>query len=323
MLRIKETEVKYIQYVLPEFANPLGNLYGGRMMNWIVTAGTLASLKISKGFALLASLDSVYFLQPVKVGDYVEARAFVCYVGKTSMEISVFVDFGDFKQKKKEKAIESHMSFVAVDEQAKPKGIEEKVYYADEEEKILYEEAFKRRISRIEKIKDRNIKKFDTSSLGNLRYKLSSARVVMPEDAIQGNFLFAGKLLMMVDEIAGILASKYSNAIVVTGSLEEMHFYNPAKVGEILEIEAGISAAWNTSLEIIVKVIAWNPLTNIRKHCSTATTVFIALDEQGRPKKIPVYEPKTEDEQRLFEEANKRREKRLKILREMKFKEFQ
>ena len=71
-----------LHHVFPQHANPAGTLYGGWMMNWIVTAGNLAASRLTKKPLLLASIEDLFFLQPVRIGDVVTVKAMVEYVEK-------------------------------------------------------------------------------------------------------------------------------------------------------------------------------------------------------------------------------------------------
>ncbi|MGC9068338.1 MAG: acyl-CoA thioesterase [Thermoprotei archaeon] len=317
MVSIKETEVVVTQYVFPEYANPLGNLYGGRMMYWITMAGTLAASKAARGFAVLASMDSIYFLNPVKVGHTVIITGRVEYIGKSSMEVSVDVDIEDHIKGIRMPATRAYMAFVAVDPDGNPRPVPVSLEPSDDEREI-YERAIARRNARIPRILNRKEQALNISNIGDLTWKLKSIRTVMPEDALQGNLMFVGKLFMYIDEIAGILATKFAKGIVVTGSLDNMEFYSPIRIGDVLTLEAGITCIWNTSMEIKVKIITESIIHNYIRHVGTAYMVFVHLNEHGNPSPLPKYQPQTEDEKRACEDATKRRIKRITDLENIK-----
>ncbi|MEM3832726.1 MAG: acyl-CoA thioesterase [Thermoprotei archaeon] len=317
MVRIKETEVIVTQYVFPEYANPLGNLYGGRMMHWITMAGTLTASKVAKGFTVLASMDSIYFLNPVKVGHTVIITGRVEYIGRSSMEVSVDVDVEDHIKGTRMSATKAYMAFVSVDPEGKPRPVPVSLEPSDDEHEI-YEKAIARRNARIPRILKRKEQALNISDIGNLTWKLKSIRAVMPEDALQGNIMFVGKLFMYIDEIAGILATKFAKGIVVTGSLDNMEFYSPIRIGDVLTLEAGVTCVWNTSMEIKVKILTESIIHNYIRHVGTAYMTFVHLDEHGNPSALPRYQPQTEDEKRSCEDATKRRIKRIADLKMIK-----
>src|SRR5918994_4673553 len=91
MPSIAETVTEMIHWVFPEHAGAPGQIHGGRMMQWITQAGTLAASRVARGTAVLGAMDDIDFLQPVKVGEIAILRAQVEYVGKSSLEVGVRV----------------------------------------------------------------------------------------------------------------------------------------------------------------------------------------------------------------------------------------
>ena len=93
-----------------------------------------------------------------------------------------------------------------------------------------------------------------------------------------------------------------------------MRFFKPATVGTILTIKASVNRAFNTSMEIGVKVLGIDPQVSWQPQviCHAYMT-FVALDENGRPTPIPSIIPETEDEIRRYEEAGIRREAKKKL----------
>src|SRR5262245_32035615 len=91
MPTIAETTVEKIQWVFPEHAGAPGQIHGGRMMEWITQAGTLAAARVAHGTVVLGAMDDIDFLHPVKVGEIAILRAQVEYVGTSSLEVGVRV----------------------------------------------------------------------------------------------------------------------------------------------------------------------------------------------------------------------------------------
>src|SRR4029453_13034774 len=91
MPSIAETTVEMIEWVFPEHAGGPGQIHGGRMMEWITKAGTLASSRVARGTVVLGAMDDIDFLHPVKVGQIATLRARVEEVGRVSLEVGVRV----------------------------------------------------------------------------------------------------------------------------------------------------------------------------------------------------------------------------------------
>src|SRR5215471_10747219 len=88
---IGETVAEMVQFAFPQYAGAPGQIYGGRMMEWIVTAGTLAASRVARGPVALGAMDDIDFLHPVKVGEIAILRARVEAIGRCSIEVGVQV----------------------------------------------------------------------------------------------------------------------------------------------------------------------------------------------------------------------------------------
>src|SRR5213080_4680981 len=91
MPSIADTVVEMVQWVFPEHAGAPGQIHGGRMMEWITQAGTLAAARIARGHVVLGAMDDIDFLHPVRVGQIAILRAQVEHVGTSSLEVGVRV----------------------------------------------------------------------------------------------------------------------------------------------------------------------------------------------------------------------------------------
>ncbi|MEO0294841.1 MAG: acyl-CoA thioesterase [candidate division WOR-3 bacterium] len=312
---IGKTKSEYIRVVFPEHANSIGSLYGGYMMRWILDAGTLLATKFTKGPCVIGSMDSIDFIKPVKIGDILLFESFVEYVGNTSIEIGVNVFSGRYD--KEELACISNLSFVALDSEGNKRIIDRKVYPENEEEEKIYKMAIERRERRKKRILElkNNPPEFNTLET---KWSITAHRVIFPEDTLFLKRAYGGKVLMVMDELAAILARKYAKGICVTASVDEMDFLAPAYIGEILNMEAYITSVFNTSLEILVKVFAENPEKGEFRHVVSSYMVFVHLDEKGNLKKLPEYEIQKILEGAIF--RKKIRDERRKKIKEVRSK---
>jgi acyl-CoA hydrolase len=131
------------------------------------------------------------------------------------------------------------------------------------------------------------------------------------QDANTAGFVHGGMVMKTCDEAAAIAAIRHSGGRVVTAGMDRMTFTEPVHVGELLTCLATVNAAWQTSIEVGVRVEAENPRTGERRHTSTAYVTMVALDDQGRPTPVPGVIAETEDEKRRLREAELRRTNRL------------
>ncbi len=133
---------------------------------------------------------------------------------------------------------------------------------------------------------------------------ISSWDIVFPNDANPLGTMFGGKMMAVMDEIAGIAAARYCGRPSVTASTEAIIFKSPVKVGDRIESVARVVFTGNTSLVVKVDVYAENPIANRpRKHCTTAHFNMVALDDDGRPTPVPDLITETEQERQDYEIA--------------------
>jgi acyl-CoA hydrolase len=132
-----------------------------------------------------------------------------------------------------------------------------------------------------------------------------------PGDANSGGFVHGGVVMRLCDEAAGIAAVRHSGGRVVTAAMDRMTFESTINIAELVTCRAKVNAAWNTSMEVGVRVEAENPRTGAVRHTSTAYLTMVAIDENGRPTPVPELLTGNDDEVRRQREAELRRENRL------------
>ncbi len=135
--------------------------------------------------------------------------------------------------------------------------------------------------------------------------------LVLPNDTNQLGNLLGGRLMHWVDIAAALAAQRHSGKVCVTASVDEISFHEPIKLGHVVHIQAVITRAFRTSMEVQVTVEREDPLHNSRAHTSSAFLTFVAIDQYGKPLPAPPVIPETDDERRRYEQAAMRREVRL------------
>lgn len=135
--------------------------------------------------------------------------------------------------------------------------------------------------------------------------------LVLPNDTnLHGN-LMGGRLMYWMDIAAALSAQKHSNAPVVTASVDNISFENSIKLGNVVHIEAKLTRAFNTSMEVHMKVWGEDLAQQYRYKSNEAYYTFVALDPHGKPRPVPPITTETEEEKKLFEGALRRRQLRL------------
>jgi acyl-CoA hydrolase len=312
---VAQTRAETVEMVFPEHTNARGSLYGGRMMSWIVTAGTLAASRLSRGLVVLGSMDELDFLRPVLAGEIVQLTATVLLAGRSSMEVDVAVHAEDPTTGVPRLATRASLGFVAVDPDGRPRPVGAEVVAGSPEEERMQAEARWRRQRRLERVAQRRQPEADEPPP---RYHLETCRVVFPEDAVAGNLMFAGRLVMDLDEVVSILALRYARGPVVTASVDALDFIHPVRVGQVVHYRAALNHVGRSSMEVGVRVLSEDPVSGeVRHTCSTFVTL-VHTDLQGRPRPLPPYEPQTEAERRRWEQAERRRQLRQERLRSLR-----
>jgi acyl-CoA hydrolase len=141
---VRESISEMTEIVLPNDANPLNALLGGRLMHWIDLAGAMAAHRHSRAYVVTASIDHMDFLVPVRVGDFVVLRSSVNRVFHTSMEVGVKVWVENYHTEKNRHVSSAYLTFVAVDAAVNRITVPA-VIPETEDEKRRYEDAGRRR----------------------------------------------------------------------------------------------------------------------------------------------------------------------------------
>lgn len=139
------------------------------------------------------------------------------------------------------------------------------------------------------------------------------SELALLNDANPLGYLIGGRVMHLVDIAGAIAASRHARAPVVTASVDYMNFLNPIRIGELVIVRSAVNKAWNTSMEVGVKVHVEDLMTGQIKHTTTAYLTFVAVDGKGSKVKVAPIRPETEDEKRRYEQAEERRKIRLEL----------
>ena len=156
------------------------------------------------------------------------------------------------------------------------------------------------------------IKKFARES------KASKSEILLPNDTNMINTLMGGRLMHWMDIIGAISAQRHSNSMVVTVSVDNISFRNPIHIGQVVTLQAQVSRAFNTSMEVFIRVWAEDIPRNVKFESNSAFFTFVAINNEFKPVKVPDLIPETEEEIELFNGALRRRELRLILANRMK-----
>ena len=141
--------------------------------------------------------------------------------------------------------------------------------------------------------------------------KTVMTELVLPNDTNTFGNLMGGRLMYWMDIAAALAAMKHCGSPVVTASVDNISFEAPIKLGNVVHIEAQVSRAFNTSMEVHMKVWGEDVLHQYKYKSNEAYYTFVALDPHGKPRPVPAMIPGSEEENKLFEGALRRRQVRL------------
>jgi len=140
---------------------------------------------------------------------------------------------------------------------------------------------------------------------------VAMTELVLPNDTNVFGNLMGGRLMYWMDIAAALAALKHCASPTVTASVDNISFENPIKLGNVVHLEAKVSRAFNTSMEIHINVWGEDALQQYRYKSNEAFYTFVALDPNGKPRRVPEVTPETEEEARLYDGALRRRQLRL------------
>lgn len=142
--------------------------------------------------------------------------------------------------------------------------------------------------------------------------------LVLPSETNPLNNLFGGELLARMDRAASISARRHSRRICVTASVNHVAFNRAVPLGSVVTVEASISRAFKSSMEIFIDVWIEDRESGNRTKANEAIYTFVAVDETGRPIEVPPVVPETDLEKERFAAALRRKQLSLVLAGKMK-----
>lgn len=147
---------------------------------------------------------------------------------------------------------------------------------------------------------------------------VTMTELVLPNDTNTLNKLMGGRLMHWMDIVSAIAAQKHSNRIVVTASADNISFNHPIELGDVVTLEAKVTRAFSSSMEVYIEVYAENIPANKKFKSHSAFFTFVAVDQLGQPIDVPELIAETDEEKEMFAGALRRRQLRLVLAKRMK-----
>lgn len=139
---------------------------------------------------------------------------------------------------------------------------------------------------------------------------------IFPNDLNPNDTVFGGRIMEIADMLCSACSKLHTDRTCATLMVDSMRFLAPATRGEILLFYVSINRAWRTSMEIGVKVVASGAFSKLPRKVLSAFFTFVALDEYNRPTPILPVIPETDEQKRRYEDADRRRNERIRIAKE-------
>lgn len=145
-----------------------------------------------------------------------------------------------------------------------------------------------------------------------------TTKVVLPNETNTLGNLFGGELLAWMDIISSVSAHRHCKRVVVTAAVNNVSFQEPIAQASIVTLEAKVSRAFNSSMEVFVDVFVEHHVTGKRVKSNEAIYTFVAVDQNGGAIQVPELIPETEEEKQRFEGALRRKQLSLILAGKMK-----
>jgi len=137
------------------------------------------------------------------------------------------------------------------------------------------------------------------------------SELMLPSHTNFGGFVYGGKILALVDNVAFACACRHAEHHCITASVDAVNFHEPIKVGELVTLKASCNHAGRTSMEIGIKIFAEDLISGKVRHTNSCYVTMVSIDEKGKPTPVPGLIPETVEEKRRYEDGKRRREARL------------
>ena len=137
------------------------------------------------------------------------------------------------------------------------------------------------------------------------------AQVMTPQDVNSAGNVHGGAIMKLIDTAGGAVATRHVRGNAVTASVDRLDFHYPVFVGDLVTLKASLNLVGRTSMEIGVRVESENLKTGTIQHTASAYLTYVALGRDGKPMPVPQILLETDDEKRRNNQAQARREVRL------------
>lgn len=137
--------------------------------------------------------------------------------------------------------------------------------------------------------------------------RVTISQVFLPQHTGPGGvYVHGGEIIKLMDTAAGLAALRHSRSQVVTLRVEGINFYHPVRVGNYVTVQAKLTFVSSSAMEVQVKVTAEDVMRDKSWEALTAYFIFVAVNMEGKTKKVPPLIVSTDEERRLFDDGESR-----------------
>lgn len=272
---------------------------GGRVLEWIDKAAYACAVGWSGGYCVTAYVGNVNFARPIQSGEVVEVLARLVHTGRTSMHIEVTVSSADPQLMEYSLATSCTVVFVAVGGNGRPVPVSQWVPLTDDDrvrDAAAVEKAAVRTHIEVA-MADQTYSDRSAAPSATLRF------LAAPTDVNWGGKTHGGTVMRWIDEAAYVCAAGWSGSACIAAYSGGIRFYRPILIGHIVEVRARLLHTGTSSMHISVHVSSGDPRVPRMELTTHCLTVFVALDQIGRPTPVPGWEPTQPEDRRLDDHA--------------------
>ncbi|XP_051499646.1 acetyl-coenzyme A thioesterase isoform X4 [Apus apus] len=315
-------DVCMCQSVFPAHANQRGELSAGQLLKWMDAAACLAAEKHAGVSCVTASMDDIQFEEAARVGQIITIKAKVNRAFKTSMEVGIKVKVQDILTKVEKIVSVAYATYVAKPVGAKKIELEPVKLLSTEDHlehtlaterrriRLGYEQVFQKLMQESNKEDTSEVEDAVSTGLTHVQ----SIELVQPPHANHHGNTFGGQIMAWMETVASISASRLCCSYPILKSVNMFKFWGPSVVGDRLVFNAIVNNTFQNSVEVGVRVEAYNCEEWIKdqaRHINSAFLIFNTVNDKGELLTFPRIKPTTEDGVRRYHGAIARRRIRL------------
>ncbi|CAL8463592.1 g3126 [Coccomyxa elongata] len=322
MVSMAATRVVMHQIVLPAEVDSLGICFGGQVLSWIDICAGLAAKTVARGPVVTASVDSVHFLRPCRLGSVAIVAAQVNRTFQSSMEVGVRVEEEDMRTGARHHCCSAYLTFVSVlarpGADGRPARRMKRVAPTLPNHHEIFESAERRRQERLaRRARLQNAPEMVVPRLQPITHREGSAtlapavqaaeagvrekvrvtpgmtlahmtQLIMPQHANSLGITFGGQVMRWMEQCSYIAGSRIGRSgHLLTGSLDSLAFAQPTRVGDTMYITAQVTGVFGSSMEVMISVCGETPTQGEVFHCGDAYATIVSVDPRGNPVELP------------------------------------